>query len=61
MPHLTYNSADDRWFGRVFVRNLTDKHYIESAQNVDPLWVWAFYGEPRFVGVAARLQVRKQR
>jgi iron complex outermembrane receptor protein len=48
---LTYNTPDDRWFGRVFVRNLTDKHYIESAQNVDPLWVWAFYGEPRFVGV----------
>ncbi len=47
---LTYNSGDERWFGRVFVRNLTDKHYIESAQNVDPLWVWAFYGEPRFVG-----------
>ncbi len=48
---LTYNTADDRWFGRVFVRNLADKHYIESAQNVDPLWVWAFYGEPRFIGV----------
>ena len=47
---LTYNSGDERWFGRVFVRNLADKHYIESAQNVDPLWVWAFYGEPRFVG-----------
>ena len=47
---VTYHGGDDRWFGRVFVRNLTDKHYIESSQNVDPLWVWAFYGEPRFVG-----------
>jgi len=47
---LKYTSADDRWFVRVFARNLADKHYIESSQNVDPLWVWAFYGEPRFIG-----------
>jgi len=47
---VTYRTEDEHWFARVFVRNLTDKHYIESAQNVDPLWVWAFYGEPRFVG-----------
>ncbi len=47
---ITYRSQDDQWFARVFARNLTDKHYIESAQNVDPLWVWAFYGEPRFIG-----------
>ena len=47
---VTYNSADERWFAHVFVRNLTDKVYVESAQNVDPLWVWTFYGEPRFIG-----------
>jgi iron complex outermembrane recepter protein len=47
---VTYNSADSRWFARVYGRNLTDKIYKESAQNVDPLWVWAFYGEPLFVG-----------
>jgi iron complex outermembrane receptor protein len=47
---LTYSGADGRWFARVYGRNLTDKLYKESAQNVDPLWVWAFYGEPRFVG-----------
>jgi iron complex outermembrane receptor protein len=47
---LTYTGADGRWFARVYGRNLTDKIYKESAQNVDPLWVWAFYGEPRFVG-----------
>ena len=47
---VTYNSADERWFANVFVRNLTDKVYVESAQNVDPLWVWTFYGEPRFIG-----------
>jgi iron complex outermembrane receptor protein len=47
---LTYNGADGRWFARVYGRNLMNKIYKESAQNVDPLWVWAFYGEPRFVG-----------
>jgi iron complex outermembrane receptor protein len=47
---LTYTGADNRWFARVYGRNLTDKIYKESAQNVDPLWVWAFYGEPRFIG-----------
>ncbi len=47
---ITYNGADNRWFARVYGRNLTDKVYIESSQNVDPLWIWAFYGEPRFIG-----------
>ena len=47
---VTYNAPDNRWFARVYGRNLTNKIYVESAQNVDPLWVWAFYGEPLFVG-----------
>lgn len=47
---VTYRGADDRWFARVLARNLTDKIYKESSQNVDPLWIWAFYGEPRYVG-----------
>jgi iron complex outermembrane receptor protein len=47
---ITYASPDDRWFLRVFGRNLANKIYVQSSQNVDPLWVWAFYGEPRFIG-----------
>jgi iron complex outermembrane receptor protein len=47
---ITYTGAENRWFARVYGRNLTNKHYKESGQNVDPLWVWAFYGEPLFVG-----------
>jgi iron complex outermembrane receptor protein len=47
---LTYNGADNRWFARVYGRNLTNKVYREAGQNVDPLWVWTFYGEPLFVG-----------
>ena len=47
---LTYN-GDGQPLVRAGVRPQPhDKVYIESAQNVDPLWVWAFYGEPRFVG-----------
>ena len=47
---ITYMGANDRWFVRAYGRNLTNKIYKESGQDVDPLWVWAFYGEPRFVG-----------
>lgn len=47
---ITYTAANDRWFARVMGRNLSNKTYKVSAQNVDPLWIWAFYGEPRFVG-----------
>jgi len=47
---VTYRSADDHWFVRALARNLGDKHYVGSAQNVDPLWVWSFYGEPRYYG-----------
>jgi iron complex outermembrane receptor protein len=47
---MTYTGEDGHWFARVYGRNLTDRIYKESGQNVDPLWVWAFYGEPRFVG-----------
>ncbi len=47
---VTYNGENDRWFARVYGRNLTNKLYKESSQNVDPLWIWAFYGEPLFVG-----------
>ena len=47
---VTYNGDNNRWFARVYGRNLTSRLYKESAENVDPLWVWAFYGEPRFIG-----------
>ncbi|MGH8170961.1 MAG: TonB-dependent receptor [Steroidobacteraceae bacterium] len=50
---ITYRTPDDRMFLRLIGRNLTDKIYLQSAQNVDPLWVWGFYGEPRFLGVEA--------
>jgi iron complex outermembrane receptor protein len=48
---VTYKTPDDRITVRLIGRNLTDRKYLESAQNVDPLWVWGFYGEPRYLGV----------
>lgn len=47
---ITYTSPNDSWFVRVLGRNLGNKTYVDSSQNVDPLWVWAFYGEPRYIG-----------
>ena len=47
---VMYRGANDAWFVRVLSRNLTDRTYKTSAQNVDPLWIWSFYGEPRYVG-----------
>ncbi len=47
---VTYNGPDDRWYVRLYGRNLTDRLYIDSSQNVDPLWVWSFYGDPRVSG-----------
>jgi iron complex outermembrane recepter protein len=50
---VTYTTPDGRLYVRFLGRNLTDKIYLESAQNVDPLWVWGFYGEPRYLGLEA--------
>jgi iron complex outermembrane recepter protein len=48
---VMYRDGGDRWFVRALARNLTDRTYKTSAQNVDPLWVWSFYGEPRYYGL----------
>ena len=48
---VTYTTPDHRIFVRLIGRNLTNKIYLENAQNVDPLWVWGFYGEPRYLGL----------
>jgi len=55
---ITYTGPDDRWFVRVLGRNLANKTYIDSSQNVDPLWVWRFYGEPRYVGAQAGIKFK---
>ena len=47
---ITYYGRDDRWFLRAYGRNLTNRIYRQSGQDVDPLWIWVFYGEPQFFG-----------
>ena len=48
---LELASGDDRWFARVFGRNLTDERYRVSSQPVANLWIFSQYGEPRVFGI----------
>ncbi|HEX7848318.1 MAG TPA: TonB-dependent receptor, partial [Sphingomonas sp.] len=48
---ITLADAEDRYFIRAIGRNLTDKRYKISVQNVAGLWENAQYGQPRFYGV----------
>ncbi len=48
---VTFHGENDQWHVKVLGRNLTDKRYVASSQNVDPLWIWTLYGEPRYFGV----------
>jgi iron complex outermembrane receptor protein len=48
---VTYHGEGDNWHVKVLGRNLTDKRYVASSQNVDPLWIWTLYGEPRYLGI----------
>lgn len=50
---VTFGPEDERWFVRAIGRNLTDEVYRNASQNVEPLWLWSFYGEPRYYGVQA--------
>ena len=47
---VTYKADNDRWFVRVLGRNLGNKTYLQTGQTVDPLWIFNFYGEPRYLG-----------
>jgi iron complex outermembrane receptor protein len=48
---ITYTSADDRWFLRVFGNNLTDERYRIASQIVSNLWTHSQFGAPRNYGV----------
>ncbi|MEM9169384.1 MAG: TonB-dependent receptor, partial [Pseudomonadota bacterium] len=47
---LEIAGPDDRYFARVFGRNLTDERYRVSSQPVATLWIFSQYGEPRVWG-----------
>jgi iron complex outermembrane receptor protein len=48
---VTYHGEGDKWHLKAVGRNLSDKRYVASSQNVDPLWIWTLYGEPRYIGL----------
>jgi len=50
---LTYNGANDKWWIRGYVKNITDERYTTSAQPVADLWIFGFYGPPRTYGAEA--------
>ena len=47
---ITYNERAGSLVRAGAGTNLGNKTYVLSSQNVDPLWVWSFYGEPRYIG-----------
>jgi iron complex outermembrane receptor protein len=48
---ITLAQADDRYYLRVFGRNLTDQRYRTASQVVGGLWSNSQFGPPRFFGV----------
>ncbi len=48
---LTLAEVDDKYYVRVFGRNLTDKRYRTASQIVGGLWSNSQFGPPRFIGV----------
>jgi iron complex outermembrane receptor protein len=48
---VTYSDDNDRYFVRVFGKNLTDKRYRIASQSVATLWTHTQWGAPRSYGV----------
>jgi iron complex outermembrane receptor protein len=48
---ITLAEADDKYYLRVFGRNLTDQRYRTASQVVGGLWSFTQFGPPRFIGV----------
>ena len=48
---ITLAEVDDKYYLRVFGRNLTDKRYRTASQVVGGLWSNSQFGPPRFIGV----------
>ncbi|MDH5172954.1 MAG: TonB-dependent receptor, partial [Gammaproteobacteria bacterium] len=48
---VTYTASDDRYFVRLYGKNLTDEEYKVGELPVATLWTFAYYGEPRAFGM----------
>ena len=53
---ITISDRNDKYFGRIIGKNLTDTRYKVATQIVAGLWTFANYGPPRFF--AAEIGVR---
>ena len=47
----TFTASDDRYFVRVYGKNLTDETFKVGELPVANLWTFAYYGEPRTFGM----------
>ncbi len=52
---LTYSDNDDRYFVRVYGKNLSDKRYRVASQSVATLWTHTQWGAPRSFGIEVGL------
>lgn len=48
---VTYRDAGDKYFVRLFGRNLSDEEYRVGELPVADLWTMSYYGEPRSYGI----------
>jgi iron complex outermembrane recepter protein len=48
---ITYTDANERFFARLYGRNLTDKEYRVGELPVADLWTMTYYGLPRAYGL----------
>ena len=48
---VTYTTADERFFARLYGRNLTDEEYRIGELPVADLWTMTYYGQPRTYGL----------
>jgi iron complex outermembrane receptor protein len=48
---VTYTTADERFFARLYGRNLTDEEYRIGELPVGDLWTMTYYGQPRTYGL----------
>ena len=49
--NVTYTTSDEKYFVRLYGKNLTDEEYKVGELPVANLWTFSYYGEPRTFGM----------
>jgi iron complex outermembrane receptor protein len=55
---ITFTDAEDRYFVRLYVHNLSDEIYRVGELPVANLWTMSYYGEPRAFGMEFGFKLR---